>query len=63
LGGLDPQGDSIIPVTFHSPAMLSFTAPDGADPGRCYIQAGNPPFTERLHSGTGLGGSFVLEAF
>jgi hypothetical protein len=63
LGGLDPQGDSIIPATFHSPAMLSFTVPDSADPGRCYIQAVNPPFTESLHSGTGLGGSFVLEGF
>lgn len=62
LGGLDPQGEPLIAVTFHSPAMLSFTLPDGAEPGRCYVQAGNPPFTQILHSGTGPGGSFVLEA-
>jgi 2-polyprenyl-3-methyl-5-hydroxy-6-metoxy-1,4-benzoquinol methylase len=61
LGGLDPRGNSIIPVTFHSPALLSFTVPEGVQAGRCYVQAVNPPFTENHHSGSGQGGSFVLD--
>ncbi len=63
LGGLDPQGTPLIPITVHSPAMLSFTVPGTALPGPAYVQALNPPFMRNLNSGTGPGGAFVLEAF
>jgi hypothetical protein len=62
LGGLNPRGEPIIRATIHGPTMLSFSVPDGAAPGRCYVQAANPPFTDNLNSGTGAGGSFVLQA-
>lgn len=60
VGGLDTEGKRVIPVTVHSPTMLSFTAPDRAPAGRAYVQALNPPFTENVNSGTGPGGSFEL---
>lgn len=63
IGGVNPQGESIIPVTFHSPGLLSITVPEGANPGRCHIRAVNPPFTDNRDSGAGSGGDFVLEAF
>jgi tRNA (mo5U34)-methyltransferase len=62
LGGLDQEGTPLIPVSIHSPALLSFTVPEAGLPGPAYVQALNPPFTDNLNSGTGPGGSFVLEA-
>jgi tRNA (mo5U34)-methyltransferase len=62
LGGLDPEGTPLIPVTVHSPTLLSFTVPEAAQPGPAYVQALNPPFIDNLSSGTGPGGSFELRA-
>ncbi len=61
LGGLDIEGKPLIPIIVHSPTMLSFMVPDAAMPGKAYVQALNPPFTQNFNSGTGPGGSFVLE--
>jgi tRNA (mo5U34)-methyltransferase len=62
LGGLDAQDAPLIPVTIHSPTLLSFTVPEGAPAGPAYLQALNPPFTDNFNSGTGPGGSFELRA-
>ena len=62
LGGLDPEGKPLIPLTVHSPTLLSFAAPDGVPAGPAYVQALNPPFTDNVNSGTGTGGSFDLRA-
>jgi len=61
LGGLDIEGKPLISIIVHSPTMLSFAVPDAALPGKAYVQALNPPFNRNFNSGTGPGGSFVLE--
>jgi SAM-dependent methyltransferase len=62
LGGLDPEGKPLIPLTVHSPTLLSFAMPNGVHAGPAYVQALNPPFTDNVNSGSGPGGSFELRA-
>ena len=62
LGGLDSKGRPLILITIETPTMLSFAVPANALPGPAYVQAVNPPYTSSFNSGTGPGGSFVLES-
>ncbi len=62
LGGIDSDDSPVIDVTLEGPTSLSFTVPQAALPGPCYVQVTKPPFTDANNSGTGPSGLFVLEA-
>jgi hypothetical protein len=62
LGGIDSDHSPVIDVTLEGPTSLSFTVPQAALPGPCYVQVTKPPFTDANNSGTGPSGLFVLEA-
>ena len=58
LGGLNPDGSAIIPLSLNSDSKLSFSLPAGVVAGPAYVQALNPPFIPFTSSGNSLGGAF-----
>jgi subtilisin family serine protease len=60
LGGLQPGGTPVIPLTIVSAQQLTFELPAGAQAGSAYVQALNPPYTPFTSSGTDPGGAFNI---
>jgi hypothetical protein len=59
LGGLK-GGAPLIPITFLTEKLFTFTVPGTAVPGPAYVQALNPPFVPYTSSGNAPGGAFTL---
>jgi endonuclease I len=60
LGGLNPGGSAVIPLTFVDAQHFSFELPTGVQTGAAYVMALNPPFTPFTSSGTDPGGAFTV---
>ena len=61
LGGLNPDGSSLIPLNIVNDTEFAFSLPVGAVLGPAYVQAINPPFVPYSSSGNDAGGSFILK--
>ena len=61
LGGLNSKQAPNIPLHLVDSEEFTFTLPAKAEKGPAYVQALNPPFIAFTSSGSGPGGSFVIE--
>jgi hypothetical protein len=61
LGGLMPNGEPEIPLTFVIDTQFKFAVPSVANKAPSYVQALNPPFVPFTSSGNDPGGAFTLK--
>ena len=60
LGGLNPDGSRVIPLTLVNSNHFTFALPAGAMPGPAFVQGLNPPFVPFTSTGASPGGAFTL---
>jgi hypothetical protein len=60
LGGLNPDGTAIIPISLINNREMEFSLPAGTMAGPAYVQAVNPPFIPFTSSGNSPGGAFLV---